>query len=447
MLLEQYKTVWLLLLCSLCLSVFAVFMFGFYEKSENYMIPTIISRSATVVSTSISVPCNCSGGMTLKTFFNHDSNMIGRRKQEYVKHKTRTKSSLDLLLLAPANSPLQYPIQGFTVAPLKKTPIPGLGVYASSSHHYKVSLAVSRGVLTVENVTTGDIVKGQGKAQITIIASSEARLNILLQQVHYTSTVYRVRTGDLGHFVFEDHNATFPIVIQQPSVPILYDPGEDVNSQVTITVKTFLSFDPVKVNGTNIEHYIMPPAQGWFAGRTLAVSQVTTKYFLWVDDDFYFTENTKIEELIKVMESMPELDIVSAAVGKNSFSHRITYEEGDDGEGGCLQRYNGPLKEPIPGFPQCFLSNVVINFFLGRSDSVRKVSFDPQLKRAAHSQFFIDGLGDLLIASCSHVNVNHQKKIHRNEKYLTFRKQTEDTENRKLYFFKNHLKCINLKAG
>lgn len=52
--------------------------------------------------------------------------------------------------------------------------------------------------------------------------------------------------------------------------------------------------------------------QGWFAGRNLAVSQVTTKYFLWVDDDFQFTENTKIEKLVEVMEAVPELDVVSS---------------------------------------------------------------------------------------------------------------------------------------
>jgi len=37
---------------------------------------------------------------------------------------------------------------------------------------------------------------------------------------------------------------------------------------------------------------------------------VTTKYFLWVDDDFEFTEKTKIEDLVEVMESTPELDVV-----------------------------------------------------------------------------------------------------------------------------------------
>lgn len=52
--------------------------------------------------------------------------------------------------------------------------------------------------------------------------------------------------------------------------------------------------------------------QGWFAGRNLAVSQVTTKYFLWVDDDFLFTDKTKIEKLVDVLEGT-DLDVVRSA--------------------------------------------------------------------------------------------------------------------------------------
>lgn len=54
--------------------------------------------------------------------------------------------------------------------------------------------------------------------------------------------------------------------------------------------------------------------QGWFAGRNLAVSQVTTKYFLWVDDDFVFLSKTRIESFVEIMEAVPELDIVSIFV-------------------------------------------------------------------------------------------------------------------------------------
>lgn len=56
---------------------------------------------------------------------------------------------------------------------------------------------------------------------------------------------------------------------------------------------------------------IDPPLsiQGWFAGRNLAVSQVTTKYVLWVDDDFFFTANTKLEKMVDILEKTT-LDLV-----------------------------------------------------------------------------------------------------------------------------------------
>lgn len=53
----------------------------------------------------------------------------------------------------------------------------------------------------------------------------------------------------------------------------------------------------------------IPFSQGWFAGRNLAISQVTTKYVLWVDDDFIFTARTRLERLVDVLERTP-LDLV-----------------------------------------------------------------------------------------------------------------------------------------
>lgn len=39
------------------------------------------------------------------------------------------------------------------------------------------------------------------------------------------------------------------------------------------------------------------------------MSQVTTKYVLWVDDDFIFTARTRLERLVDVLERTP-LDLV-----------------------------------------------------------------------------------------------------------------------------------------
>lgn len=41
------------------------------------------------------------------------------------------------------------------------------------------------------------------------------------------------------------------------------------------------------------------------------MSQVVTKYVLWVDDDFIFTENTKLEKMVDILEKTT-LDLVRA---------------------------------------------------------------------------------------------------------------------------------------
>ncbi|CAI5674183.1 unnamed protein product [Oreochromis niloticus] len=384
----------------------------------------------------------------------------------------RTTSVLSRLLFALPNSPLQYPIQGYTVQPLTSTVIPALGLHAEKRNSYKVVLSVSKGILTTDIPHQDATVKGSGENKLIIESSNVVLLNNLLAKVSYTSTVYHINTGDLATLQFENHEAVFPIAIKQPQIPVLYDIGTDISSHVTITTKTFLryrelkvlldsirkfynnikviiaddSLEPEPIHRENILHYLMPPAQGWFAGRNLAVSQVTTKYFLWVDDDFVFTEKTKIEKLVEVMEANPELDVVGGAVEENQFYFTLIYEEGEENEGGCLYRMSQGKFHSLPGYPQCFLANGVVNFFLARTDAVQKVGFDPKLQRVAHSEFFMDGLGSLLVASCSHVSIGHQPKTadSQSSTYDKYRIPGENDEEFKLqlHFYKNNLKCI-----
>ncbi|XP_064170335.1 beta-1,4 N-acetylgalactosaminyltransferase 2-like isoform X1 [Anguilla rostrata] len=417
--------------------------------------------------------CSCPKGTSnLSSILNLDEfdDIVKHRAQQYKSHLIRKKSVLNQFLLAPPNSPLQYPIQGFIVSPLQTSIIPGLSVHSVQKQNYQVTLSVSGGVLAVESLQEKDQVKGQDEKVLSISASSLHSLNDLLGRVSYRSTVYSIKSGDLVHFTFEQYKAVFPIVIRQPTVPVLYAFGADIKSQVTITTKTFLRYDKLnnlirsirkfykdikiiiaddsfkrrKVNGSNIEQYFMPPAQGWFAGRNLAVSQVTTKYFLWVDDDFEFTERTKIEKFVEIMESKPELDVVGGSVSSSTFSFMLVNEEGDE-EGGCLRKVKGDY-QPIPGFPDCFFTSVVTNFFLARTDAVRKVGFDPLLKRVGHSDFFIDGLGELLVGSCPGISTGHQAKRGKmsDPQYYKYRYPPKTETNLKMYlhFVKNHLKCI-----
>ncbi|CAL8289839.1 unnamed protein product [Arctogadus glacialis] len=171
---------------------------------------------------------------------------------------------------------------------------------------FQVSLQVTKGVLSLGSQSDAQSVEGGGKKFLVLEKLSLEELNKLLAKVTYTIPVYHIHTGDLVHFSFELHEAVFPIAIRQPTVPVLFDMGTKISDQVTVTTKTFMrykelkvlirslrqfykdvvlivaddSFTPEKITEENVLQYIMPGGQGWFAGRTLAVSQVTTKYFL-----------------------------------------------------------------------------------------------------------------------------------------------------------------------
>lgn len=161
-------------------------------------------------------------------------------------------------------------------------------------------------------------------------------------------------------------------------------------------------------------HALCRMSQGWFAGRNLAVSQVTTKYVLWVDDDFIFTANTKLEKLVDVLERTT-LDLVRnrginclfsitvfaevlvtslcvcvqvggavrEATGYTAtYRQTISIEPGEE-NGDCLHMRRG-FHHVIQGFPNCVVTDGVINFFLARTDKVQQVGFDPRLARVAH---------------------------------------------------------------
>ncbi|KAK7940155.1 hypothetical protein WMY93_003481 [Mugilogobius chulae] len=462
------------------LGILFMSMFGLvllYTNSGAIALPTTqkglsvtFKNRPTLVS---SRNCTCQpGSMLLKDYIPADkrASIFQRRKEELQKYKSRTSSELRKLLLAPPNSPLQYPIQGFTVPPLKSSLIPGLAVHAQEQSSYKVILKVGKGILSTDVSHFKDkvTVTGNKEAELTVESTNLSVLNDVLASILYQSKTYHVHTGDLAQFIFDNHQAVFPIVIKQPQVPVLFDMGTDINSQVTIAIKTFLRYDclqvllnsirkfypkitviiaddslkPQKIEGENIQQFIMPPAQGWFAGRNLAVSQVTTKYFLWADDDFVFNENTKIEKLVEIMEAVPELDVLGGSVEGNRFYFSLEYEEGGS-EGGCLSRTSSGRFSELPGFPQCNFASGVVNFFLARTDSIQKSRFDPLLKRVAHSEWFMDGLGSLMVASCGHVSIGHQPKKSFGE-YGKFRAPaTADTNFKlQLHYFKNHLKCI-----
>ncbi|XP_075708082.1 beta-1,4 N-acetylgalactosaminyltransferase 1 isoform X2 [Rhinoderma darwinii] len=409
-----------------------------------------------------------------------------RRELEYKNFKMRSYNPTDRIIIAEANSPLQYPVQGVEVRPLKTIIIPGLSLLVlEKKNNYEVSLSCTIGIFDVAAEVDSVTIIGAGEKQMTLSSSLLNNLNRQLQLISYTNTVFHPNTADTVQFQSAGHTGTFTIKVRHPVVPKLYDVGTsksayNISALVTIATKTFLRYDklqdlidsirkfyptvtiiiaddsekPQKVEGPYIEQYLMPFGKGWFAGRNLAISQVSTKYVLWVDDDFIFCPRTKIEKLVDVLEKT-SLDLVGGAVREitgyyTTYRQKISIIPGDK-EGDCLKTHQG-YHHVIEGFPNCVVADGVVNFFLARTDKILKVGFDPRLSRVAHLEFFIDGLGTLHVGSCDDVIVDHASKIHlpwsktkTDKEYSKFRypkSSSASNTQQELFYFKNRLKCM-----
>ncbi|OBS77399.1 hypothetical protein A6R68_16112, partial [Neotoma lepida] len=349
--------------------------------------------------------CDCDSGQLRRKYnfqgaYNqNDLPAVTARRQVEFEHFQRRKGlPRPPPLLAPPNLPFGYPVHGVEVMPLHTILIPGLQYEGPDAPVYE--------------------------KQLTISTSNRKLLKFILQHVTYTSTVYQLHKVDVVSLESKSSVAKFPVTINQPVVPKL--------NLVTIATKTFLrphklkillqsirkyypdltvivaddSKEPVEIKDDYVEYYSMPFGKGWFAGRNLAISQVNTKYVLWVDDDFLFDNKTKIEVLVDVLEKT-ELDVVGGSVQGNTFQFRLLLEQSENGD--CLhQRWGG--FQALDGFPRCVVTSGVINFFLAHTEQLRRVGFDPRLQRVAHSEFFVDGLGSLLVGSCPEVVVQHQSR-------------------------------------
>ncbi|XP_030077129.1 beta-1,4 N-acetylgalactosaminyltransferase 2 isoform X3 [Microcaecilia unicolor] len=261
-----------------------------------------------------------------------------RRMMELSHFQSRYVSKYQNILLAVPDCPLSYPIHGVKVMPLHTVLIPGLKIFRPDDEIHEVTLRASLGALNTYEAFSPEVVQRRGEKELKISTMNVATLNYILKHITYTSSIYQNQALDVVTLKLGSHEVQFPVVIQQPSIAKLYDPGADkkISSVVTICTKTFLRYHklriliksirqyypsitiivaddsetPENVQEPNVEQYFMPFGKGWFAGRNLAVSQVTTKYFLWIDDDFLFNEKTKIEKMVDVLEKT-NLDVVS----------------------------------------------------------------------------------------------------------------------------------------
>jgi hypothetical protein len=109
---------------------------------------------------------------------------------------------------------------------------------------------------------------------------------------------------------------------------------------------------------------------------------------LVLDDDFVFYRRTALGHAVELMERHPEIDIMGGRLIRLPF-FRTTHP-------GQIFHTNGtpvlPLGSTIGDLTVCRKAN---NFFLARTDRLRLLPWDPELKLLEHADFFTRALGVL----------------------------------------------------
>lgn len=162
-------------------------------------------------------------------------------------------------------------------------------------------------------------------------------------------------------------------------------------------------------NKRYVDYHKIPFDSGLSYSRNYALDLVKTEYFLLLDDDFIFTERTDVKKLLRVAQK--GFDVVGGAVEGLEYN-------------GILRKNDNVLEYikadygTFDGFP---IYDMVLNFFIARTDSIRDIRWDNELKLAEHTDFFLRAQGKLKITFLPDVIVEHDHQ--KSPEYLVYRRR------------------------
>ncbi len=186
------------------------------------------------------------------------------------------------------------------------------------------------------------------------------------------------------------------------------------------------SREPSKIEG--VKTICMPYDSGVSAGRNMALSAVETKYLLLLDDDFVFYRKTDLEPAVRKMDTFTEIDILGGEVVDLPLYTSTKYKKAS------LHPTN---KEPIVPCGSTIggmaVQDKVANFYIGRTESIKRVVWDERIKRLDHADFFTRAKGVLTSVFTPEFKVLHAQTPF-NKTYMDKRNAYE--EDKKLIYEK-----------
>lgn len=182
--------------------------------------------------------------------------------------------------------------------------------------------------------------------------------------------------------------------------------------------------------------YSLPFNIGLSAGRNFLLERVETKYFVLVDDDFIFTDKTNLRFMRKILID-DDIDLISGVINEIPKNKIIRYEgllELRGTELRYIDNHRGITKSGLKMY------DLVMNFYMAKTDSIKGIMWDEELKIVEHTDFFLRAKGILDIACCPEIVVNHVKDNNERPEYYKFRNRYNKFED--IFKLKHGIKRI-----
>lgn len=182
---------------------------------------------------------------------------------------------------------------------------------------------------------------------------------------------------------------------------------------------------------------------GLSEGRNRLIKEVKTKYFLLLDDDSIFTEETKLEKFYDILENT-NFAIIGGVVDDDRKPFWLIEEKGNgkvlfekEKSYGLLKKYN------------CQRCDAVKNFFMGNTKKFidNNIQWDPELKVGEHNLFFYNVFKnhskEIKIGFTPDVKIIQSKNRKTNKEYMRFRIKARELLEKALPRYNiKYLKCL-----
>lgn len=140
-----------------------------------------------------------------------------------------------------------------------------------------------------------------------------------------------------------------------------------------------------------VEVVRLPFDSGVGAGRKAGLERVRTPFVLNLDDDFLFYRGTLLAEAVQILRRHDRIDLLGGQVV--DLPLYITQDSRD----AHLHFHSKKPKLALgTRIGPVEVVDKVTNFFVARTDAVRRVGWEPKLKRLDHADFFTRAKGRLV---------------------------------------------------